>query len=209
MLIAASVGLAMMAASPDAAAVNRSLAPLVVNLSATPNVSPGVVRLAEREVEAIFRPIGVTFIWRNGGDAPVSLVVEIANEAGPNHDSQYTPLGWLNFANGTPIPKIHISYTNAERFMEGSREVVGIINLKTRAEREMLLGRLVGRALAHELGHYLLGTPEHTAKGLLKRSPTATEFFSTDHGAFAIDALERTQIADRLSKPLNLARVFP
>jgi hypothetical protein len=33
---------------------------------------------------------------------------------------------------------------------------------------DTLLSRALGRALAHEIGHYLLGTHEHTARGLMR-----------------------------------------
>ena len=33
---------------------------------------------------------------------------------------------------------------------------------------DMILGRALGRALAHEIGHYLLGTAEHSARGLMR-----------------------------------------
>jgi hypothetical protein len=33
---------------------------------------------------------------------------------------------------------------------------------------DLILGRALGRALAHEIGHYLLGTGQHAAHGLLR-----------------------------------------
>jgi hypothetical protein len=209
MLTAAAIALAMLASTPDAAApVNRSLPPIVVAIGADAPVTASIVRLVEAEVDAIFRSAGVRFQWRDRAASAASLVVSIDHESGPDRDG-YTPLGWLVFENGLPTSRIHISYPNAERFMANAREVVGVVSTKTIAEREALIGRLMGRALAHELGHYLLETKEHRAKGLLKGSPTAQEFFSPLRNAFAIDSIERTELAARLRKPLDLARVIP
>jgi hypothetical protein len=209
MLIAAAVALASFAPSPDgAAAVNRSLPPIVVALVADPHVAPSVVRLVEAEVDEIFRAAGVRFLWRDTPASAASLLVSIDSGSGPDIDA-FTPLGWLVFENGAPTPRIHISYPNAERFMDRAREVIGVVSTKTVAERETLFGRLMGRALAHELGHYLLETKTHTAKGLLKGTPTAQEFFSSTRSSFAIAPVERSQIAARLRKPLDLARVLP
>jgi len=189
-------------------AVNRSLPPIVVAMAADPNVSPAVVRLVAEEANAIFRAAGVRFVWRDRPESPASLLVAIDNEPGPERESS-TPLGWLVFENGAPTPRIHISYRNAVQYMAVSREVIGVVGAKTVAERETLLGRLMGRALAHELGHYLLATKEHTAKGLLKRAPSAQEFFSPLRSAFTLDAAECSQIAARLEKRLDLAGIVP
>ena len=56
----------------------------------------------------------------------------------------------------------------------------------------------MGRALAHELGHYLLASKVHTARGLLKASRTAAELFSIERAGFKIDPLQRQQIAARM-----------
>ena len=45
----------------------------------------------------------------------------------------------------------------------------------------MLLARAMGRALAHEMGHYLLASKEHTKNGLMQAHRTATEFFGPDN----------------------------
>ena len=204
MSIAVIVAAAVAAAAP-AAPVNPSLPPIVVNLAATSDVSPRVIKMAVEEVETLFRSAGIRFIWRRGDHLPGALRVVIGAEPGPALDRN-TPLGWLEFDNGVPSRDIHISYRNTERFMEASREVVRLINQKTIVEHDLLLGRALGRALAHELGHYLLAAKEHTAKGLLKGARTAQEFFSPDRSPFALNAVERRQIAARLRKELNLAR---
>ena len=51
-------------------------------------------------------------------------------------------------------------------------------------EREVLMARAIGRALAHELGHYFLASKEHTKKGLMKAHRTAVEFFGQDARPF-------------------------
>ena len=34
--------------------------------------------------------------------------------------------------------------------------------------RNQALGRVIGRALAHEIGHFLLGVPAHASNGLMR-----------------------------------------
>jgi hypothetical protein len=203
MSIAALVAAALAAAPAAPAALTTP--PIVVELATIPEVSPTLVSTAIDETQAIFRAAGVSFIWRRNQRSLDALRVVIGGEAGPPTVGS-TPLGWVLFENGEPSREIHLSFENAQRFMELSREVVGITSNKTLAERDMLLGRALGRALAHELGHYLLATREHTKKGLLKASRTAQEFFSPDRSSFSMDLAERRLIAARVRGEFNLAR---
>jgi hypothetical protein len=203
MSIAALVTAALAVA--PAAPATMAIPPIVVELATIPDVSASVVSIAIEETQALFRNAGVEFIWRRNQRSLGALRVVIGSETGPARDGS-TPLGWVLFENGEPVPEIHLSYENAQRFMEFSREVVGIASHKTMAERDMLLGRALGRALAHELGHYLLATKEHTKKGLLKGSRTAQEFFSPDRSTFSMDLAQRRLIAARVRQEFNLAR---
>jgi hypothetical protein len=207
MLIATSVAVIVAAASLAAGAVapvNLAPPPIVVNISAAPNVSASLVAMVIAEADAIFRSAGVSFIWRRGESTLASLRVAIGNEAGTAQQGR-TALGWITFEDGRPEHEIYVSYANAEQFMEGSSSAVGLVHNMTIAERNTMLGRVMGRALAHELGHYLLATKTHTAKGLLKAVRSATEFFSYDRTRFQLEPAQRTEIAARLNSEAVLA----
>jgi hypothetical protein len=49
-----------------------------------------------------------------------------------------------------------------------------------------LLGRVLGRALAHEIGHYLLRSREHSALGLMRAQHPVTELLSDDRRRFGL-----------------------
>lgn len=203
MSIAALVAAALAVAPAAPAAFTTP--PVVVDLATIPDVSQTVLSTAINETQTIFRAAGVSFIWRHNQRSFGALRVVIASETGPATGGT-TPLGWVLFENGEPSREIHLSFENTYRFMELSREVVGVVSNKTLVERDVLLGRALGRALAHELGHYLLKTKEHTKKGLLKGSRTAQEFFSADRSSFSMDLAEQRLIAARVRSEFNLAR---
>jgi hypothetical protein len=207
MLIATSLAAiavaSSLAAGPEAS-VNLAQSPIVINISAAPNVSASVVELILAEADAIFRSAGVSFIWRRGEQTPTTLRVAIGNERGAPRD-RGMPLGWIMFEDDRPDQKIYVSYANAERFMEDSPEVIGRLNNMPRVEREKMLGRVIGRALAHELGHYLLASKSHTPKGLLKAVRSAQELFAADRKRFQLEPAQRTQIAARLQREALLA----
>jgi hypothetical protein len=208
MLIATSIAGVVVAASLAAGAVAPDIPappPIVVNISAAPNVSASLVALVIAEVDAIFRSAGVSFIWSRGESTPTALRVAIGNEAGAAREGGM-PLGWIKFADGRPQQEIYVSYANAEKLMEESRGiVVWLDNNMSIAERQRMLGRVMGRALAHELGHYLLATKAHTAKGLLKAVRSAQELFGFDRRRFQLEPAQRTQIAARLNSDAVIA----
>ena len=203
--IAAILAVALADAASAAVPSAPNVPPIIVDVALLTAVSPSVVAATIEETQALFRSAGVKFIWRRGTSSLGALRVVLSAERGPARDG-VTPLGWLGFENGEPMREIHLSYANAEAFMEQSREVVGVVAHKTLAERYQLLGRALGRALAHELGHYLLATSTHTPKGLLKGRRSAQEFFSHDRSPFAMDLAERRQIAARVLREFDLAR---
>jgi hypothetical protein len=196
MCIATSlVAVAALAGAP----VNAAPPPIVVNLSVAPNVSSSLLARIVKEADEIFRDAGVTFIWRHGETLLPTLRVAIGNDRGVARSHSW-PIGWIRFDDDRPDQEIYLSYANAQEFFVASREVVGVIGNMTPAERDMHLGRLMGRALAHELAHYLLASKAHTPMGLLKGARTAQEFFAFDRSRFQLDVKQRTQIAARLQR---------
>ena len=64
---------------------------------------------------------------------------------------------------------------------------------------ELLLSRALGRALAHELGHYLLKSRTHSAAGLMRAVRPSFQFFAPDRVGFGLTPEERAWLADRLA----------
>jgi hypothetical protein len=119
-----------------------------------------------------------------------------------------TPLGWIHFdERNVPDSEIHLSYSNALDLLHNSVGVVGDVDHMPLAERNLFLGRAMGRALAHEIGHYLLTSKVHTRRGLMKAVLTAAELFMPDAGGLRIDTDQRRLVAMRLqSEPLVAVR---
>jgi hypothetical protein len=58
------------------------------------------------------------------------------------------------------------------------------------ALRHQVLSRIVGRVLAHEIGHWLLGSPEHASSGLMRAVHTSAALADPDRRAFCLSRLE-------------------
>jgi hypothetical protein len=216
MLIATTAASALFASgllAAPAAASSPALPPTIIQVATDGvEVSPTLVTRIVAEADAIWRSSGVTFVWRRAARAVAPYVR--AGEAGPDvantlrltigashgvaHDAR-TPLGWIVFDAATaPQPEIYLSHANAVALMDQARGVIGIVAQMPPTQRETLLARAMGRALAHELGHYLLASKLHTPHGLMKATLTAVELFLPDARPFRIDPAQRVAVTARL-----------
>jgi hypothetical protein len=128
-------------------------------------------RAFRREATDAWAREGVVFCWH---DAPCpfapTLYVRVVGEVPAGRGEGRATLGWIGFSERTgPGPLILLSHTWAQA-------LVGRVERGARALRELpgmvarLLPRALGRALAHELGHYLLARREHASTGLMRAS---------------------------------------
>jgi hypothetical protein len=216
MLIAASLATALLVTAAGAAPVT-TLPPMIVNVSVSSDVSPYLVRLMLAETDAVWRTTGFVFVWRRpartgepydceaGPGLPSTLRVVVGDEAGSADDGNL-PLGWITFDDETsPQQEIHVSFANAVALMARSAGVVGSAERMPPAQRDTLLARVMGRALAHELGHYLFASKAHSPAGLMMASHTAAEFFGVERSRFSIDPAQRAQLAARVKNGRQLA----
>jgi hypothetical protein len=223
MLIATTVAIALVASTAFAAAPASSDAvpPMIVTVSVDADLSAALVQAVLAEADAIWRPGGITFVWQRTPrtSAPYARTVDAAPylpntlhlTIGESHGAGTNgrlPLGWILFDDTTlPGQEIYLSYANARQLMEDARGVVGVIDQMPVMQRETLLARAMGRALSHELGHYLLASKVHTQRGLMKAVLTAAELFSPDSRGFRIEPAQRRAVAARLrGEPLVAKR---
>ena len=225
MLIVTTAAVALLASTAIAAgapaAAAAALPPMIVNVTAAADLSPQLVSLILAEADAIWRPNGVTFAWRRaarvvvpyalasetGPYVPNTLRLTIGGQRAPGRGGMM-PLGWIVFDDvAAPAQEIYLSHANAEALLGDSRGVVGIASQMPILQRETLTARALGRALAHELGHYLLASKVHTRRGLMKAALSAVELFNADARGLRIDPDQRNTVAARLrGEPLVASR---
>jgi hypothetical protein len=84
----------------------------------------------------------------------------------------------------------------------GSEELRGPANLQRQA-----LGRVLGRAVAHEMGHYLLHTPDHARTGLMRATFHPRELVDVRRGGFALSDPDVKLLAHLASERAPMAPV--
>lgn len=206
LFIAAASMSAMLVGSPEPAAQRPADLPTVtISVHSAPAISPVIIDRTLEEASAIWRPTGVTFKWQKA--AAVQAEADPPQPTRPRvliDDSRGTPrgasapMGWVKFVDDEPDGDIHISHANAERFVLSVGGVGGSARRMTPAERFLLLGRTLGRALAHELGHYVLKSKEHTTNGLMKGRHSIQEFIGVHRKGFEVDTAQREAIVRRI-----------
>ena len=156
-------------------------------------VEPGVA-LTAGDLEAI--ATGVRRIWAplldvavsDAGDVRAPIVVDTVRVVLTNRtlrDLAHTGLAWIRFVDGKPQPDITLSVA-AVRDLRAQGKWHGrpFSTLPPQAS-ELFLQRALARALAHEVGHYLLRSAAHASRGLMR------PVFSVDDLMDAQPALDR------------------
>ena len=65
---------------------------------------------------------------------------------------------------------------------------------------DLIIGRALGRVLAHELGHYLLSSPAHAASGLMRPSFDGRKLAGWDRRPFMLDSMALPRLRSRLAR---------
>jgi|SRR6266849_4397645 len=174
--------------------------PISVSVHALTDLPRALVESALEEADAIWRPADVTFSWEiaeGAGGSWSTLRVTIGDYGGPKGHTGLA-IGWIDLDNvGAPAPNIYLSYRNAMELVR-TEEGLAAISRMTVFGLRVRLTRVLGRALAHELGHYLLGSRMHTPAGLMKAKRPASDFLGVRRSDFEVDLPLRTLVKSRL-----------
>lgn len=167
------------------------------------DAAPGAASVAamEKEVAQLFQPSGLALSWRLTGDARngeafyrLAVVrfkgrcsAEISPSASQALPGEVRPLGATRVAEGHVLPYTEVRCDEVRKALAYLRPGANAV------ERQMALGRALGRVLAHELYHILANAKSHPSKGLARAveplpeliAPKTEGFQDTDWKAVA------------------------
>jgi hypothetical protein len=100
------------------------------------------------------------------------------------------PVAAIRFVGALPTNTIVVSIGAANALL--NREIMQARDMadRFRSLRHLRLGRMLGRAIAHEIGHFLSQSGAHTRTGLMRASHTVTAFTSDSLAPFKVDRRE-------------------
>ena len=175
-----------------------SAASVCINVSVKDDLSGPAFTTLRDEATRIWLRHGVELTWRYPAPVRCARIVPVIFDdekvralAGPKR----TALALTEFAGAS-----RQIYVSARRAFEMVGQIRGRTSpLETIGERDYRDGTLIGRALAHELGHVLLETLEHSADGLMRPVFSAKDALSVDEQATNLSPVETQRLIARFS----------
>lgn len=154
---------------------------------------PVTIEIARAEVESIWATAGVRLVWVSGKsgesgatprpDAYVVLRTGGANEvkaAAMSRSAAFRQLGWVRInSRGERSHLIEVSLANVRLSLRYAWHDDGRLAFQPKAVQIVVMGRALGRVIAHEFGHWLLGRG-HEAEGLMKAELRAHELMAVE-----------------------------
>ncbi len=128
----------------------------------------------KRELQNLMRASGTELNWRNSGDIsptesfPSIIVITFHGScemrpAAPPFPDLATPLGYAHISNGEILPFADVECDRIRSELRSGHGAIG-------PGDDRLLGRALGRVLAHELHHIIDRTRTHEHSGLFRKS---------------------------------------
>jgi hypothetical protein len=151
--------------------------------SLPPDVSLPVVA---KEVRAIWKPlVDVVFTTDRGscvscGDRLALHITDAPPAEGPDPEA----IGWIRFVDGRPQPTVSIAAAPVRRVLADGVWMGRPLKTLPRGAQSRFLSIAVGRAVAHEIGHYVFRSPAHHPQGLMRARFTLRDFLDTNSGHF-------------------------
>jgi hypothetical protein len=141
--------------------------------------APTAVREMTHEVARIMKRSGLKLEWHidsaervfNEPLAVVKLLGTCGME-GRGAAGKPGPLGWTDAVDGTLLPFSELACDRIRSAVES------VMHLDDRIRANELLGRAMGRVLAHELFHIVAGTRQHTESGVSQAALSPADLIS-------------------------------
>jgi hypothetical protein len=159
---------------------------------------PAFVTAAIEEAADIWAAYGVDVRMPGPNDAQhdraVSLAVTLATT---ERRMEAGALGSIVFSDDEPEPAIKL-YPAAASALIAAVATSRRENTWPGGPADRVLARVLGRALAHEIGHFLLRSKSHSRGGLMRAEQIGTDLMAPDHRGFALSADEVRRLRSNL-----------
>jgi hypothetical protein len=200
LLLVHSSGVSTSAAGQTPGSLDRSDLRLTIAVFAPPDMSERLVDRILAEAKAIWAPTGISLDWHRVTlkDVVRTWQLDVAIDDGPEGvATERAALGSILFTADGPESSIHLFRGTAEASILRTAGV-GDTSVLT---HEILVGRALGRALSHELGHYLLKSKEHSPRGLMRAAWRSEEFLAVERRGFELTPQQREIAAHFVQGP--------
>lgn len=182
---------------------------LTIDISALASMPSRQYQAMVRETCDIWRLYGVSLIWTaapGGASLPLSerslTVVDSGHIFAGQRHADTPRLGAVIFEDGhvQADQRLTVSVDEVERLVNEAPWASRRVGDWPLAFRQELVGRALGRVLAHEIGHYLLAWRTHTPKGLMRSDFRNDVLIDPDRRMFQIAGALLPRLYARLAQ---------
>ena len=157
-------------------------------------VSSVIEKIAKDEASAIWKVYGVDLVWTDQGGRPAvsldAIVERDHRHAAP--DGAPMVLGHTTVAASSPAQPIHVSF-------DAVNALLGQQYGETRLVQQREIATALGRVLAHEIGHILLGAPAyHDPAGLMRTTLPAADLTQAPRSRFRLTEFSVARLRARI-----------
>lgn len=159
-------------------------------------LEPAVASRLVLEVQSIWKVLGADIRSVDVPDDSCEriVVVKADREALPEDLSHDDAIGWVPFAAGHARQVLFLRVSRARLMVAGV-----ITGVNPEGLTNLMLAKLLGRAVAHELGHVLLNSPSHADSGLMRARYRANDVLRVQASAYTLNAAERARLFTRMA----------
>jgi hypothetical protein len=159
-------------------------------------LEPMVAERLVLEVQAIWKVLGAEIRSVEVPDDSCAriVVVKADRDALPEDMSREDAIGWVPFAAGHARQLLFLRVGRARLMVAGV-----ITGVNPEGLTNLILAKLLGRTVAHELGHVLLNSSSHADAGLMRARYRANDVLRVQASAYTLNAVERARLFTRLA----------
>jgi hypothetical protein len=179
---------------------------LQVTLDAQSRIADLPISAILGEVHELWKPY-LEVVFRTEADPETScgrtvrLLITDQADAAPDARSR-VPLGWIEFVDHEqPAQTITVSARTARTMQQEGRWLGRPLGTVPLGSSQTFVSRALGRAIAHEIGHYVLRSTAHSSAGLMRPRFTVADIMDGRRSHFRLGRDEEVRLAARLAAP--------
>jgi hypothetical protein len=171
------------------------------------------LRLAVNEVREIWSDVGVSIAFSRYGELThpdeATISLRILLMPAPSSGGANRVLAWVTATDsGRSAPLLFVSLPAVTEAVMGAEALGRPVTKLTRDLRDRLIGRAVGRVIAHELGHYILQSARHQDRGLMRANYSSNDLVGSWLEPFRVPTLDGPVVREEIAALARLQSPF-